>query len=110
MRSDGTGEHQVTKTDDWHEGAPFFMQDDEHIIFRAWHDEDVGTKTPKPMIRKDGSNWRRHTFDRGMNWGRATGKGFGGIRTHVMDVSSLNIGPESAVPYDPTWGEAMSVD
>ncbi|MDP6414898.1 MAG: hypothetical protein QGG54_07725 [Gammaproteobacteria bacterium] len=43
-----------------------------------------------------------------MNWGRSTGKGFASIRTHIMDVSSLNIGPENAVPYDPTWGEPMS--
>jgi Tol biopolymer transport system component len=168
MRSDGTDEHQVTKTGDWHEGAPFFMQDNEHIIFRAWRDEDFGEVKPTPMtiftIRKDGSNWRRHTFDRGMNWhphpapdgrhyvyvkamdhnweiflgdlatgehqrltysdninilaavspngkkmnwGRATGGGFASIRTHIMDVSSLNIGPENAVPFDPTWGEPM---
>jgi TolB protein len=171
MRSDGTDEYQVTKTDDWHEGAPFFMQDNEHIIFRAWLDEDFGDVKPTPMtiftIKKDGSNWRRHTFDRGMNWhphpapdgrhyvyvramdhnweiflgdletgehqrltysdkinilatvspdgkkmnwGRSTGKGFAGIRTHIMDVSSLNIGPENAVPYDPTWGEPMTDD
>jgi hypothetical protein len=171
MRSDGTDEQRVTNTDDWHEGAPFFMQDNEHIIFRAWRDEDFGDVKPTPMtiftIRKDGSNWRRHTFDRGMNWhphpapdgrhyvyvkamdhnweiflgdlatgdhrrltysdkinilaavspdgkkmnwGRATGKGFASIRTHIMDVSSLNIGPEKAVPFDPTWGEPMSGD
>jgi len=171
MRSDGTDEYQVTRTDDWHEGAPFFMQDNEHIIFRAWRDEDFGEVKPTPMtiftIKMDGTNWRRHTFDRGMNWhphpapdgrhyvyvkamdhnweiflgdletgehrrltysdkinilatvspdgkkmnwGRSTGNGFAGIRTHIMDVSSLNIGPEHAVPYDPTWGEPMSGD
>ncbi len=171
MRSDGTEEHQVTKTDNWHDGAPFFMQDNEHIIFRAWRDEDFGDVKPTPMtiftIRKDGTNRRRHTFDRGMNWhphpapdgrhyvyvkamehnweiylgdletgehkrltysdkinilamvspdgkkmnwGRATGKGFAGIRTHIMDVSSLEIGPENAVPFDPTWGEPAPAD
>ncbi len=169
MRSDGTGERRVTTTDEWHEGAPFFMQDNDHIIFRAWRAEDFGNVTPTPMtiftIRKDGSNWRRHTFDRGMNWhphpapdgrhyvyvkalgenweiflgdlatgeqrrltysdkidilasvspdgtkmnwGRATGKGFANIRTHIMDVTSLKLGPENAVPYDPNWGEPVS--
>lgn len=171
MRSDGSDQQQVTHTDDWHEGAPFFMQDNEHIIFRAWRDEDFGAVKPTPMtiftIRKDGTNWRRHTFDDGMNWhphpapdgryyvfvkamehnweiflgdlatgeqrrltfsdalnilatvspdgkkmnwGRSTGGGFASIRTHIMDVSSLNIGPENAVPYDPEWGEPMVSD
>jgi len=171
IRSDGTDEQRVTNTSDWHEGAPFFMQDNEHIIFRAWRDEDFGDVKPTPMtiftIKKDGTNWRRHTNDRGMNWhphptpdglhyvyvramdhnweiflgnlatgeqkrltfsdklnilaavspdgkkmnwGRATGEGFGGIRTHIMDVSSLNLGPENAVPYDPEWGELMPGD
>jgi Tol biopolymer transport system component len=171
MRSDGTDERKVTNTEDWHEGAPFFMNDNEHIIFRAWKADDFGKVKPTPMtiftINKDGSNWRRHTFDRGMNWhphpapdgrhyvyvkalgnegenweiylgdlvtgehkrltysdkmdilatvspdgkkmawGRSTGKGFGGIRTFVMDVSSLNLGPENVIPFDPTWGELM---
>jgi len=171
MRSDGTDESRVTNTADWHEGAPFFMNDSEHIIFRAWRDEDFGNVTPTPMtiftINKDGTNWRRHTFDDGMNWhphptpdgqhyvyvkalddnweiflgnlatgeqqrltysdklnilamvspdgtkmnwGRATGEGFEGIRTHIMDVTSLDLGPENAVPFDPTWGEPMTGD
>ncbi len=171
MRSDGTEEFQVTRTGDWHEGAPFFMQDNEHIIFRAWRDDEFGVIEPTPMtiftIKKDGTNWRRHTFDKGMNWhphptpdgrhyvyvkamdhnweiflgdlatgeqqrltysdnlnilaavspdgtkmnwGRATGPGFAGIRTHIMDVSSLNLGPENAVPFDPAWGKPMSAD
>jgi len=171
MRSDGTGEVQVTKTRDWHEGAPFFMQDNDHIIFRAWKDKDFGKVKPTPMtiftIRKDGTDWRRHTFDWGMNWhphpapdgrhyvyvramphnweiflgdlaggeprrltfsnklnilaavspdgkkmnwGRATGPGFRGIRTFIMDVSSLNIGPENFTPFDPTWGEPMPAE
>ncbi len=170
MRSDGTEERRVTNTKDWQEGAPFFMQDNEHIIFRGWRAEDYGTVTPTPMtiftINKDGSDWRRHTFDRGMNWhphpapdgrhyvyvkavmpennweiylgdlaggehrrltysdkldilasispdgkkmnwGRATGEGFTGIRTFIMDVTSLDVGPENYTPFDPTWGEPM---
>jgi len=172
MRADGSGEYQVTRTSDWQEGAPFFMQDNQHIIFRAWRKSEYGKINPTPMtiftINKDGSDWRRHTFDRGMNWhphpapdghhyvyvraetpqnweiylgdlaggeprrltysdkldilamispdgrkmnwGRATGEGFSGIRTFVMDVSSLNLGPENFVPFDPQWGEPMRDD
>jgi len=173
MRADGTDEFQVTRTEDWHEGAPFFMPDNERIIFRAWRAAEFGKIRPTPMtiftIKKDGSDWRRHTFDRGMNWhphpapdgrhyvyvkaldegnweiylgdlaggehrrltyydgldilamvspdgkkmnwGRATGEGFrGGFRTFVMDVSSLDIGPENYTPFNPEWGEPMRAD
>lgn len=171
MRSDGTGEFQVTRSDDWQEGAPFFMPDSEHIIFRAWKRSDYKKVRPTPMtiftIRRDGTDWRRHTYDNGMNWhptpapdgrhyvyvkaltetnwevylgdlaggehrrltyfdgldilahvspdgrkmnwARGTGGGFmQGFRTHVMDVSSLGIGPEHAVPFDPSWGQPMT--
>lgn len=169
MRADGSDEFQVTRTEDWQEGAPFFMQDNEHIIFRAWRASEYGKLRPTPMtiftIRKDGTDWRRHTFDRGMNWhphpapdgrhyvyvraetpenweiylgdlaggphrrltyndkldilamispdgqkmnwGRATGQGFSNIRTFVMDVSSLDVGPENFVPFDTSWGQPM---
>ena len=169
MRSDGSGEFQVTRTDDWQEGAPFFMQDNEHIIFRAWRKVDYGKGRSTPMtiftINKDGADWRRHTFDDAMNWhphpapdgrhyvyvkaltdtnweiylgdlaggehrrltysekldilamispdgtkmnwGRATGEGFTGIRTFVMDVTSLDVGPDNYVPFDTSWGEPM---
>ena len=46
-----------------------------------------------------------------MNWGRALGDGFlGRIRTFVMDVSSLDVGPERRVPFDPEWGQPMGAD
>ncbi|MCP5139635.1 MAG: PD40 domain-containing protein [Chromatiales bacterium] len=170
MNVDTGKEFQVTRTDDWQEGAPFFMPDNEHIIFRAWKRSEYKKIKPTPMtiftIRKDGTEWRRHTYDTGMNWhptpapdghhyvyvkaltpsnweiylgdlaggeprrltyydkldmlahispdgkkmnwGRAVGEGFmSNIRTHVMDVSSLDLGKENYVPFDPTWGEAM---
>lgn len=72
MRADGTGEFQVTRTDDWQEGAPFFLPDNEHIIFRAWRRSEYKKIRPTPMtvftIKRDGSDWRRHTHDNGMNW------------------------------------------
>lgn len=173
IAADGSREWQVTKTSDWQEGAPFFMPDSDHIIFRAWRKSEYKKIRPTPMtiftIRKDGSDWRRHTYDRGMNWhptpapdgrhyvyvkaltpnnweiylgdlaggehrrltyyekldilahispdgkkmnwGRATGDGFmSGIRTFVMDVSSLDVGPDRRVAWDPAWGTPMTAD
>lgn len=169
IKPDGTGESQVTKTDDWQEGAPFFMQDSDHIIFRAWKRSEYKKIRPTPMtvftIKRDGTDWRRHTYDRGMNWhptpapdghhyvyvraetlrnweiylgdlaggkprrltyydkmdilaqvspdgkkmnwGRQTGTGF---RTRIMDVSSLDIGPDKRVPWNPEWGTPMTDD
>jgi Tol biopolymer transport system component len=170
IRPDGTGEQQVTRAADWEEGAPFFMPDSDHIIFRAWRRADQKKTKPTPMtvfsIRRDGSDWRRHTFDNGMNWhptpapdgrhyvfvraetptnweiylgdlaggeprrltyydkmdilaqvspdgkkmnwGRATGAKFmSDIRTFVMDLSSLDIGPERRVDWNPEWGQPM---
>lgn len=170
MAADGSKEWQVTKTDDWQEGAPFFMPDNDHIIFRAWKKADYKVVKPTPMtiftIRKDGSDWRRHTYDNGMNWhptptpdgrhyvyvkalsgtnweiylgdlaggdhrrltfhdkldilahvspdgkkmnwGRATGPQFmSNIRTFVMDVSSLDVGPARRIRWDPKWGTPM---
>ncbi|MCB2109150.1 MAG: PD40 domain-containing protein [Rhodobacteraceae bacterium] len=173
MRSDGTDERRITATKDWQEGAPFFMPDSEHIVFRAWRNSEYGKTKPTPMtffsIKRDGTEWRRHTFDRGMNWhpfpapdghhfaiikatgptdwevflqdiatgeskqltsrggfngmahispdgqklvwSRSTGERFmTGIRTFVMDVSSLGLGPENYVAWDPNWGEAVERD
>jgi Tol biopolymer transport system component len=170
MAADGSREWQVTKTDDWQEGAPFFMPDNDHIIFRGWKRADYKLVKPTPMtiftIRRDGSDWRRYTNDNGMNWhptpapdgrhyvyvralsetnweiflgdlaggehrrltyydkldilahispdgrkmnwGRATGPKFmSNIRTFVMDVSSLDVGPDRRVPWDPQWGTPM---
>jgi len=72
MKADGTGERQLTATDDWQEGAPFFMPDSRQIIYRAWKRSEYGRIKPTPMtiftISRDGKDWRRHTFDDGMNW------------------------------------------
>jgi Tol biopolymer transport system component len=72
MKADGTDERRLTYTDDWQEGAPFFMPDNEHIIFRAWRRSEFGKVKPTPMtvftIKRDGTDWRRHTYDNGMNW------------------------------------------
>lgn len=168
MRVDGTGEQQLTFTEDWQEGAPYPMPDGEHIIFRAWKRsdterlkklrEETGQREQTPMtiftMRLDGSDVQPRTFTNDMNWapfpapdgrhffyvrifegnnwevvmgdlaggepvritrnpsfdgfpaispdgkkllfGRSTGERFmSGIYTHVMDVASLNVGPEN---------------
>jgi len=169
MNADGTGEQQVTFTTDWQPGAPFYMPDNETIMFRAWRRSEYGKVKPTPMtvftIKHDGTGLTQRTFDRDMNWapypgpdgrhyvfvrmvdgtnwevflGDLTGAppkrltfspGFDGLpslskngkkmlfarsttgrtnlATYVMDVSSLNLGPENykgipatTVPPDP---------
>ncbi len=36
IRPDGSNEQQITFTEDWQEGAPFYLPDSETIMFRAW--------------------------------------------------------------------------
>lgn len=155
MRSDGSGEVRITNTQEWEEGAPYYLPDNETILFRAWRGADYGQK-PTPMtiftIRHDGTDLRARTFTDDMNWApypapdgrhfvfvraetpanweiylgdlqggaprrltfdegfdgfpslspdgrkmvwtssRSTGKGFMGLKLHVMDVTSLRLG------------------
>ena len=162
MNSDGTGEKQITFTEDDQEGAPYFLPDNETILFRAWKASEYG-QSPTPMtiytIKRDGSDLKPRTFTHDMNWapyptpdgehflfvraetprnwevylGYLDGKtppkritffdGFDGfpaispdgrkmvwtsnrasenagfmqgLRLHVMDVTSLNLGPKSS--------------
>ncbi len=156
MRSDGSDEQQITFTGDWQPGAPFYLQDNETILFQAWRNSEYGKITPTPMtvftIRYDGTELTQRTFNRDMQWGpapAANGRhylftrmidggnfelflgdlggdeplrltynaGFDGMKSlskdstkmlfnrtayegddtlyvHVMDLSSLNLGPE----------------
>ena len=172
IRPDGTGEQQITFTEDWQPGAPFYMPDNETIMFRAWRRSEYGKIKPTPMtvftIRHDGTDLKQRTFDRTMNWapypgpdgrhyvfvrmdegsnwevhlGDLTGApskrltfnpGFDGLpslskngrkmlfarsatgranlSTFVMDVSSLNLGPENykSIPETPVPPDAMIV-
>lgn len=82
MRPDGTDEQQITFTDDWQEGAPFYLPDGETILFRAWRTSvkdqlraemvAKGTRRATPMtvftIKHDGTNLVQRTFDDDMNW------------------------------------------
>jgi hypothetical protein len=158
MRPDGTDEQQITFTDDWQEGAPFYLPDNETILTRAWKRSEYGKVRPTPMtvftVKHDSSETITRTFDRDMNWApypapdgrhyvfvrivednnwevflgdlaggepvrltyndsfdgfpslspdgtkmlfaRSEGEHFmSGLYTYVMDVSSLNLGPEN---------------
>jgi dipeptidyl aminopeptidase/acylaminoacyl peptidase len=158
MRMDGSEEEQITFTDDWQEGAPFFLPDSKTILTRAWKRSEYGKIRPTPMtvstVAADGSETIQRTFDQDMNWApypapdgrhyvfvrvvednnweiflgdlaggepvrltfndsfdgfpslspdgtkmlfaRSEGPGFmAGLYTYVMDVSSLNLGPEN---------------
>ncbi len=167
IRPDGTDEQQLTFTEDWQEGAPYFLPDNQTIIFRAWKRsvkqendrirEETGERRQTPMtiftMKADGSDVQPRTFTDDMNWApfpapdgqhfvyvrivegnnwevflgdlaggepqrltfnpsfdgfpsispdgkkmlftRSDGKRFmSGLKTYVMDISSLNIGPE----------------
>ncbi len=71
VRPDGSGEVQITHTDDWQEGGAFYLPDGETILFRAWKREDEGRR-PLDMtiftIRHDGIGLRQVTHDPGTNW------------------------------------------
>ena len=63
MRPDGTGEHQVTRTDEWQEGGSFYMPDSRvTILLRAWKRADDAQRG-RPMtiftVRHDGTHLSR---------------------------------------------------
>jgi hypothetical protein len=72
MRPDGTEEEQVTFTDDWQEGAPFYLPDNETILTRAWKRSEYGKIRPTPMtvntVNAETKEITPRTFDRDMNW------------------------------------------
>lgn len=72
MRADGTGEQQITFTDDWQEGGAAYLPDNETILYRAWKRSEYGKLKPLPMtlftIRHDGTGLRQITFTNDMNW------------------------------------------
>ncbi|NDF85635.1 MAG: hypothetical protein EB102_03865, partial [Gammaproteobacteria bacterium] len=71
MKSDGTEEKQITFTADDQEGAPYFLPDNETILFRAWKASEYDQK-PTPMtiytVKRDGSDLKPRTFTHDMNW------------------------------------------
>ncbi len=72
MRADGSGEEQLTFTDDWQEGAPFYLPDNKTILFRAWKRSEYGKINPPPMtvftLDAESRKITPRTFDHDMNW------------------------------------------
>ncbi|MBI4945638.1 MAG: PD40 domain-containing protein [Bacteroidetes bacterium] len=66
MKSDGTGETQITHTPEWQEGGSFYMYDSKTILFRAWKRSSQGKKG-MPMtiftIKDDGTDLKQITTD-----------------------------------------------
>jgi TolB protein len=71
MNADGTGEKQLTFTDDWQEGAPFFLPDSKTITMRAWKRSERD-KSPTRMtiftLDTDTGEIVVRTHDDWMNW------------------------------------------
>ncbi len=54
MKADGTEQTQLTFTEDWQEGAAYFLPDSETVIFRAWkqqREEAAGGTGPRETAR-----------------------------------------------------------
>ena len=71
MKSDGTGERQVTFTEDWQEGGAQFLPDSNTILTRAWKREDEGQRM-LPMqiftVKRDTGERKQITSEAGTNW------------------------------------------
>ena len=72
MNADGSGQRQVTHTDEWQEGAPFFLPDNKTITMRAWKRSEYGKIRPTPMtiftVDTDSGEITPRTSDGWMNW------------------------------------------
>lgn len=71
MNSDGSDERQITFTEDWQEGAPFFLPDNKTVTMRAWKRSEHD-KSPTPMtvftVDTDSGEATALTDDNWMNW------------------------------------------
>ncbi len=72
IRPDGSEEEQLTFTDDYQEGAPFFLPDNRTILTRAWKRSQYGIVRPTPMtvftVDAETKEVTQRTFDEDMNW------------------------------------------
>lgn len=96
MRPDGSDKTQITFTEDWQPGAPFYLPDNETIIFQAWRESEHGEIFPTPMtvftIKADGTGLTQRTFTRDMHWGPApTGNGRHYVYTTVIDGNNWEL-------------------
>jgi dipeptidyl aminopeptidase/acylaminoacyl peptidase len=96
MRPDGSDEKQITFTADWQPGAPFYLQDNETILFQAWRASEYGKISPTPMtvftIKDDGTELTQRTFTRDMHWGPApAGDGRHYVYTTIIDGNNWEL-------------------
>ncbi|MFO1426085.1 MAG: hypothetical protein U1F11_03750 [Steroidobacteraceae bacterium] len=118
IRRDGTDLRRHTSDEgmNWH---PVPAPDGRHYVYvRAvtptnWEIMlgDLAGGEPRRLTYFEGMDILAHVSPDGkkMNWARSTGRGFmQGLRTFVMDVSSLDIGPQRRVKWDPAWGEPVA--
>ena len=100
MRSDGTGEEQITDTPEWQEGGAFYMPDSETILYRAWKISDQGQRG-MPMtiftIKHDGTGHTQITHGPGMHWAphpAPDGKHFAFVKMlppHNFEIFLMNL-------------------
>lgn len=73
MNVDGSGQKQITFTEDWQEGGAQILPDSETIITRAWKREDQSKgRGMLPMqiflLKRDGSGVKQITSDEATHW------------------------------------------
>lgn len=71
MNSDGTGEHQISFTDDWQEAHRFFLPDNKTITMRAWKRSESGERMTKMTVFTVNTETKEITpitTDAWMNW------------------------------------------
>ena len=74
MNADGTNEHQITHTDDWQEGAPFFLPDNKTLTMRAWKRKEKDPTSHEMTLMTvftvdtDTGKVTPITHDKWMNW------------------------------------------
>ena len=98
MKSDGTGERQITFTEEFQEGGAQFLPDSNTILTRAWKRADQGQSgRGMPMqvftVKRDTGEIKQITSEPGTNWApfpAPDGK-------HFAYVKVLNEGPR------PNW-------
>lgn len=71
MKPDGTGEVQITFTEEWQEGGAFYMYDSKTILYRAWkrsEEDKRGMDMTIFTIKDDGTDLKQITTEAGTNW------------------------------------------
>ncbi len=75
MDADGSNQRQLTHTDDWQEGAPFFLPDNKTLTMRAWKRKKPGEQKGHEMtmmtvftVDTETGKATPITHDQWMNW------------------------------------------